>query len=96
MKTDPIGTGPYVVERFAPNDEIVYAANPTYREPNKPVFATVNLKGGGDPTSVAQSVLQTGDWDYAWNVIIEPEVVAPMREAGIGAFRVAQGRIWSE
>jgi peptide/nickel transport system substrate-binding protein len=89
MKTDPIGTGPYVVKSFAPNDQIIYAANPTYREPNRPVFASVNLKGGGDPTSVAQSVLQTGDWDYAWNVIIEPEVVAPMQEAGIGAFRVA-------
>ena len=91
MMSEPIGTGPYMVESFSPNDQIIYVANPMYREANKPAFARVNLKGGGDPTSVAQSVLQTGDWDYAWNVIIEPEVVAPMQEAGIGAFRVAAG-----
>ncbi|HEV2527010.1 MAG TPA: peptide ABC transporter substrate-binding protein [Thermomicrobiales bacterium] len=91
MMTAPIGTGPFVVESFAPNDQIIYVANENYREANKPAFARVNLKGGGDPASVAQSVLQTGDWDYAWNVVIEPEVVEPMAAAGIGAFRVAPG-----
>ena len=91
MRTKPLGTGPYVVTSFAPSDQIIYAANESYRDPIKPAFATVNLKGGGDPTSVAQAVLQTGDWDYAWNVVIEPEVVKPMEEAGNGAFRVAPG-----
>ncbi len=91
MLSAPIGTGPYIVESFAPNDQIIYTANPNYRDPNKPAFARVNLKGGGDPTSVAQAVLQTGDWDYAWNVTIEPDVVAPMQEAGNGAFRVVPG-----
>ena len=91
MRGAPIGTGPYIVQSFAPNDQIVYAANPNFRDPNKPTFASVNMKGGGEPVSVAQSVLETGDWDYAWNVVIEPEVVAPMEEAGNGAFRVALG-----
>ncbi len=91
MRTAPIGTGPYVVTEFAPNDQVIYATNPNYRDPNKPTFAGVNLKGGGDPATVAQSVLQTGDWDYAWNVVIEPEVVAPMEEGGQGSFRVAPG-----
>ncbi len=91
MRSAPIGTGPYVVTDFAPSDQIIYAANETYREENKPAFATVNMKGGGEPVSVAQAVLGTGDWDYAWNVVIEPEVVAPLVEAGNGAFRVAPG-----
>ncbi len=91
MRSAPIGTGPYIVESFAANDQIIYTANPMYREPNKPVFGRVNMKGGGEPATVAQSVLQTGDWDYAWNVIIEPEVIAPMVEAGNGAYRVVPG-----
>lgn len=32
----PIGTGAYVVETFAPNDQVIYAANPNDREANKP------------------------------------------------------------
>ena len=91
MRSAPIGTGPYTVTSFAPNDQVIYAASENYRDPAKPAFASVNLKGGGDPASVASSVLQTGDWDYAWNVVIEPEVVAPMEEAGLGSFRVAAG-----
>ena len=48
--------------------------NPNYREPNKPFFATVNLKGGGDAASAARAVLQTGDWDFAWNLQVDPSV----------------------
>ncbi len=44
----PIGTGPYIVTTFSPNDQVIYEANPNYRDPNKPFFQTVNLKGGGD------------------------------------------------
>ncbi|CAA9579494.1 MAG: Oligopeptide ABC transporter, periplasmic oligopeptide-binding protein OppA [uncultured Thermomicrobiales bacterium] len=91
MRSAPIGTGPYVVDSFAPNDQIIYSANPMYRDPNKPAFASVNMKGGGEPVTVAQSVLETGDWDYAWNVVIEPDVVMPMEEAGNGSFRVVAG-----
>lgn len=42
----PIGTGPFVVEEFRPNDVAVFAANPNYREPDKPAFGRVILKGG--------------------------------------------------
>jgi len=71
----PIGTGPFVVDSFTPNDQVIYSANPNYREPNKPFYATVNLKGGGDAASAARAVLQTGEVDYAWNLQVEPEVL---------------------
>jgi peptide/nickel transport system substrate-binding protein len=45
---NPIGTGPFVVTEFRPNDVITMAANPNYRDPAKPAFATVTFKGGGD------------------------------------------------
>jgi peptide/nickel transport system substrate-binding protein len=74
----PIGTGPYVVESFTPNDNVVYVANENYREANKPFFAKVNLKGGGDAAAAARAVLQTGEYDFAWNLQVEPDVLASM------------------
>ena len=47
---------------------MIYAINENYRHPNKPYFSKVNLKGGGDAASAARAVLQTGDYDYAWNL----------------------------
>ncbi|OSQ53949.1 peptide ABC transporter [Marivita cryptomonadis] len=78
QNTHPIGTGPYVVEDFRANDVITYVMNPNYREADKPAFATVTIKGGGDPASAARAVLQTGEVDYAWNLQLSPDVLAQM------------------
>lgn len=80
----PIGTGPFKVTEFRANDVAVYAANEHYRELDKPHFATVVLKGGGDAASAARSVLETGEFDFAWNLQIEPEVMRQMEKAGKG------------
>ena len=85
FQTNPIGTGPYRIETFQENDQVIYVINENYREPNKPYFAIVNLKGGGDSSSTAQAVLQTGDWDFAWNLQVEPQILAQMQEGGQGA-----------
>ncbi|HLU36552.1 MAG TPA: peptide ABC transporter substrate-binding protein [Thermomicrobiales bacterium] len=82
--SNPIGTGPYVVESFTPNDQVVYVVNENYREPNKPYFSRIVLKGGGDAAAAARSVLQTGDYDYAWNLQVEPEVLLGMVDEGDG------------
>jgi len=87
----PIGTGPFVVKDFKPNDVITYVANPNYRDPAKPAFATVTLKGGGDAASAARAVLETGEFDYAWNMQVEPEVLATMVAAGKGKLVTAFG-----
>ncbi len=81
---NPIGTGPFVVTEFRPNDVITLAANENYRDPAKPAFATVNFKGGGDATGAARAVLETGEFDYAWNLQVAPDVLAQMSEAGKG------------
>ena len=81
--TAPVGTGPFVMERFVANDSASYVANPNYREPNKPAFARIDLKGGGDPTGAARAVLQAAEMDYAWNVQVEPAVLAQMVGEGI-------------
>lgn len=80
----PIGTGPFVVTDFRPNDVISLEANQNYRDPAKPAFATVNFKGGGDATASGRAVLETGEYDYAWNLQLAPDVLAQMAEAGKG------------
>ncbi|MEO1312761.1 MAG: peptide ABC transporter substrate-binding protein [Pseudomonadota bacterium] len=85
----PIGTGPFVVTDFKPNDVITLEANPNFREPDKPAFGSVLFKGGGDAASAARSVLETGEFDYAWNLQIEPEILTQMEAAGNGAVVVS-------
>jgi peptide/nickel transport system substrate-binding protein len=87
----PVGTGPFVVKDFKPNDVITLTANENYRDPAKPAFASVTLKGGGDAASAARAVLETGEYDYAWNMQVEPEVLATMMKAGKGTLVTAFG-----
>lgn len=87
----PIGTGPFVVSEFKANDVVALAANDKYRDPAKPAFASVVFKGGGDAASAARSVLETGEFDYAWNLQVEPEVLQQMAQAGKGKVVSAYG-----
>ena len=80
----PVGTGPFVVSEFRPNDVIQFTANPNYRDPAKPAFASVLLKGGGEVDAAARAVLETGEFDYAWNLQLSPVVLNNMQEAGKG------------
>ena len=81
---NPIGTGPFVVEEFKPNDVITFVANENYRDAAKPAFGRVLFKGGGDATAAGRSVLETGEFDYAWNLQLAPDVIASMEAAGKG------------
>ena len=81
---NPIGTGPFRVTSFKTNDVVSLEANPEYRDPAKPAFATVNLKGGGDAAAAGRAVLETGEFDYAWNLQLAPDVLAGMEAAGKG------------
>ncbi len=88
---NPIGTGPFTVSEFRPNDVITFDANEKFREEGKPAFATVTFKGGGDATAAARSVLETGEFDYAWNLQLAPDVLNRMVEAGNGVVKTAFG-----
>ncbi len=80
----PIGTGPFVVEEFKPNDVITFVANDQYRDASKPAFSRVLFKGGGDATAAGRAVLETGEFDYAWNLQLAPDVISQMEAAGKG------------
>ena len=89
----PIGTGPFVVTDFRPNDVISLEANPNYRDPAKPAFATVTFKGGGDAAAAGRAVLETGEFDYAWNLQLSPDVLDNMQAAGKGTVVSAFGTL---
>jgi peptide/nickel transport system substrate-binding protein len=80
----PIGTGPFKVKDFKANDVVQYEMNEKYREDGKPHFSSILFKGGGDAASAARSVLETGEFDYAWNLQVEPEILSQMAAAGKG------------
>lgn len=90
---NPIGTGPFRVTEFRPNDVISLEANPNYRDPAKPAFATMTFKGGGDATAAGRAVLETGEFDYAWNLQLAPEVIEQMAAAGKGQTIAAFGSL---
>ena len=89
----PIGTGPFMVTGFTVNDTVSMATNPNYRDPAKPAFATAVIKGGGDAEGSARAVMETGEFDYAWNTQIPPDSQAAMSAAGKGQFVVAFGTL---
>ena len=89
----PIGTGPFTVTEFKPNDVISMVANDNYRDASKPAFATLTFKGGGDATAAGRSVLETGEFDYAWNLQLAPEVIANMEKGGKGKTVAAFGSL---
>ncbi|WP_412563466.1 peptide ABC transporter substrate-binding protein [Thalassobius sp. MITS945101] len=89
----PIGTGPFVVTEFKPNDVISMEANQNYRDASKPAFATLTFKGGGDATAAGRAVLETGEFDYAWNLQLAPEVIANMEKGGKGQTVAAFGSL---
>ncbi len=78
------GTGPYKVESFRPGDLVIYSINDNYRDPIKPAFQQVQIKGGGDAVSAARAVLETGEYDYAWNMQVEWPILEAMTRAGRG------------
>jgi peptide/nickel transport system substrate-binding protein len=80
----PVGTGPYRFVDFKPGDVVRAKLNPDYHVPNRPYFDTLEVKGGGDAVSAARAVLQTGEYDYAWNMQVEDEILLKLEGGGKG------------
>ncbi len=80
----PVGTGPYKFKEFRPGDLVSGVINTNYHRPNRPFFDAIDMKGGGDAVSAARAVLQTGEFDYAWNLQVEDEVLTRLEQSGKG------------
>ena len=86
----PVGTGPYLFVDFKPGDIVRAKLNPDYHVPNRPHFDTVEIKGGGDAVSAARAVLQTSEYDYAWNMQVEDEILTKLESAGKGKVSIVE------
>jgi peptide/nickel transport system substrate-binding protein len=78
----PVGTGPYRFVDFKPGDLIKGERNPFYHVLNRPYFDTIEMKGGGDAVSAARAVIQTGEYDFAWNMQVEDEILRKLEKGG--------------
>jgi peptide/nickel transport system substrate-binding protein len=86
----PVGTGPYKFVDFKPGDLVRGEINTEYHIPNRPYFDTVEMKGGGDAISAARAVLQTGEYDFAWNLQVEDEILKRMENGGKGRVAIIE------
>jgi peptide/nickel transport system substrate-binding protein len=80
----PVGTGPYKFVDFKPGDVVRGELNVNYHIPNRPHFDTIEMKGGGDAVSAARAVIQTGEYDFAWNLQVEDEILQRLEKGGKG------------
>ena len=87
----PVGTGPYRIVEFKPGDVLRAELFPGYHEANWPFFDRLEMKGGGDAASAARAVMQTGEYDFAWNMQVEDGLLQRMERGGKGHIETAWG-----
>ncbi len=87
----PIGTGAYRFVDFKPGDIVRGELNAAYHMPNRPYFDTIEMKGGGDAVSAARAVIQTAEFDYAWNMQVEDEILKRLEQGGKGRADIVAG-----
>ena len=87
----PVGTGPYKFKDFKPGDMVSGEINPNYHMDNRPYFDAFEMKGGGDAVSAARAVLQTGEFDFAWNMQVEDEILQRLEKGGKGKVSISPG-----
>lgn len=93
INSDANGTGPYVLESFIPDQEVVLTANPDYWG-GAPATEVITITKYADVTS-ASSALQSGGLDLQWGVPYDQ--VADLQEAGFVAVLPevpAQAAVW--
>jgi peptide/nickel transport system substrate-binding protein len=83
-----VGTGPYRFVDFKPGDLVKGERNPHYHVANRPYFDTIEIKGGGDAVSAARAVIQTGEYDFAWNMQVEDEILVKLENGSNAKGRV--------
>jgi peptide/nickel transport system substrate-binding protein len=87
----PVGTGAYKFVDFKPGDMLRGVANMEYHVANQPFFDNIEVKGGGDALSAARAVLQTGEYDFAWNLQVEDEILKRLEDSGKGKVQILGG-----
>src|SRR5262245_20405513 len=85
----PVGTGPYKFVDFKPGDMVRGEINPNYHVANRPYFDQLEMKGGGDAASAARAVIQTGEYEFAWNMQVADDILKRLEQGGKGKVDIA-------
>ena len=87
----PVGTSAFILEEFRPGDALSARMNPDYHVPDRPYFDALDIKGGGDAVSAARAVLQTGEYDFAWNLAVEEDILTRLERSNAGFVSIVEG-----
>jgi peptide/nickel transport system substrate-binding protein len=87
----PVGTGAYKIVEFRPDDLVLAEINANYHLENRPFFDRIELKGGGDAAGAARAVLQSGEYDFAWNLQVDGNQLNKMEQEGEGVIVMGRG-----
>ena len=92
----PVGTGPYQVVSFKPQEvlflgselietiKIVFEPNPHHPNVDDLFFRRIELKGGGTVSEAARLSLQSGDVDFALNLQVDADTLTELEINGQG------------
>jgi peptide/nickel transport system substrate-binding protein len=103
----PVGTGPYKLVEFKPGDLIRAEINSAYHVVNRPYFDRLEIKCGGDSPGATRAVLQTGEYDFAYYVLVEEDLLRRIEQgakgrilaipsAGVSFIQCNQSDPWTE
>jgi peptide/nickel transport system substrate-binding protein len=83
----PIGTGPFKIVDFRSGDLVSVELFDKYHLPNRPFFDRVEFKSGGsEALTAARAVLQTGEFDFSYNLQfgIDKTTMTSLEQGGVG------------
>jgi ABC-type transport system substrate-binding protein len=87
---EPIGTGPFVLDEWVPNDHLTVSRNPDYWQEGLPYLEEIEFRPIEDFTSRASS-LRAGDIDIM-HTSDEASIVAFREEAANGDYQIVEDR----
>ena len=85
----PVGTGPYRIVDFKPGDVDPGGAEPQLPQAELAVLRPARAQGRGRRRVGGRAVIQTGEYDFAWNIQVEDDVLRRMEQGGKGRTDIA-------
>jgi peptide/nickel transport system substrate-binding protein len=82
----PVGTGPYRFVDLRPGDMLRGELNPATTSPTGRTSTPSRSRAAATPPRPRAPVMQTGEFDYAWNLLVEDEVLKRMETAARAAW----------
>ena len=88
----PVGTGPYRIVDFKPGDSDPGRTQPELPRPEPAVLRHARAEGlAATPPPRRGRSSQTGEYDYAWNMQVEDDILLRLEQGGRGKVEIVYG-----